>query len=223
MGHVPHVFVPPPWPDASIRPSDASGRHLRKVMRLDDGSPVSYTDGCGRTGVGTLAGEHIVRGDEEDVVPATPAIVLAVAPPQSTDRARFLVEKAAELAVAELRWLTTRFSGGRTPRRNKAEAWAVGALEQSRGAHRLRIGAGIDAADLADLDVELTLVAERGAVSIREVVASRIPASVGIAIGPEGGFDPGEVPDGLPRVGLGERVLRIETAAIVAAGAFRVG
>mgnify|MGYP002076409617 CR=1 FL=1 len=46
------------------------------------------------------------------------------------------------------------------------------------------------------------------------------PAGVGtltVAVGPEGGWAPGEVPDGLPTVGLGRTVLRVETAAVVAA------
>jgi 16S rRNA (uracil1498-N3)-methyltransferase len=47
-----------------------------------------------------------------------------------------------------------------------------------------------------------------------------------IAVGPEGGFGPAEVAAaeaaGWVRVGLGPRVLRVETAAVVAAGGFAV-
>jgi 16S rRNA (uracil1498-N3)-methyltransferase len=223
VGHIPHVYVAPPWSGAHIHPSDAACRHLRKVMRLGDGSPISYTDGRGRTGTGTFADDEITRGDEADVPAALPAIVLAVAPPQSTDRARFVVEKAAELAVTELRWLVTRFGGGRIPRRDKAEAWAIGALEQSRGAHLMRIGTELDVAELAMLDVDLALVADHGAPPIRQALGGHDPAKVAIAIGPEGGFAAGEVPDGPTHVGLGARILRVETAAVVAAGAFRIG
>lgn len=223
MGHVPHVYVPPPWPEASLEPSDAACRHLRKVIRLDEGSLVSYTDGAGRTGTGVFADNQIVRGHEDDVPAPTPAIVLSVAPPQSSDRARFVVEKAAELAVTELRWLTTRFSGRRIPRRDKARAWAIGALEQSRGAHLMRIGAELEVAELATLDVDLVLVADHGAASLSGVAAHRGAASVAIAIGPEGGLAADEVPEGLLRVGLGDRILRVETAAIVAVGALRIG
>jgi 16S rRNA (uracil1498-N3)-methyltransferase len=222
VGHVPHVYVPPPWTDESIALSDTVRRHLRKVMRLDDGSPISYTDGRGRIGSGTFAGEEVTRGAEDIVASVRPSIVLAVAPPQATDRARFVVEKAAELAVSELRWLTTRFSGPRFPRREKAEAWAIGALEQSRGAHLMRIGTPLDVAEYQTLGVDLALVADAAAPGILGAVAHLDPETVAIAIGPEGGFGAGEVPDGLLHVGLGDRVLRVETAAIVAVGALRI-
>ncbi len=223
MGHVPHVYVPGPWPDATIRLTDGIRHHLRKVLRVRAGSTISYTDGKGHIGAGTYGDDEIVRGDEQEVAPASPAIVLAVAPPQSTERARFVVEKAAELAVTELRWLTTLHSGPRIPRRDKADAWAVGALEQSRGAHLMRIGEALDIADVASLDVDLTLAADVGGSPILDVLASHEAGSVAIAVGPEGGFDPQELPENITRVGLGERVLRIETAAIVAAGAARMG
>jgi RsmE family RNA methyltransferase len=44
-----------------------------------------------------------------------------------------------------------------------------------------------------------------------------------VAIGPEGGFADDEIPPGVLRVGLGERVLRVETAAIAVAAFLRLG
>ncbi len=41
---------------------------------------------------------------------------------------------------------------------------------------------------------------------------------VSLVIGPEGGFSPGELEMGDTTVGLGARVLRVETAAVVATG-----
>jgi len=38
-----------------------------------------------------------------------------------------------------------------------------------------------------------------------------------VVIGPEGGWAPGEIPDTMRRWSLGSTVLRVETAAIVAA------
>jgi 16S rRNA U1498 N3-methylase RsmE len=38
-----------------------------------------------------------------------------------------------------------------------------------------------------------------------------------VVVGPEGGFDDGEVDEHLPRLCLGPTILRVETAAVVAA------
>jgi 16S rRNA (uracil1498-N3)-methyltransferase len=56
--------------------------------------------------------------------------------------------------------------------------------------------------------------------SLRATVAAMEPAATALLIGPEGGFAPAELAvaqaAGFEAVGLGERILRVETAAIVA-------
>ncbi len=42
------------------------------------------------------------------------------------------------------------------------------------------------------------------------------PADAVVAIGPEGGWSPGELAAAADRVSLGDTVLRVETAAVVA-------
>ena len=92
VGHVPHVWVPPPWHD-DLLPLDAgTRRHVEKVLRRGDGAAVSYTDGAGVVGSGVVRNGSIVRNAERQVAPP-PEIVLAVAPPHQADRARYLVEK----------------------------------------------------------------------------------------------------------------------------------
>jgi 16S rRNA (uracil1498-N3)-methyltransferase len=55
--------------------------------------------------------------------------------------------------------------------------------------------------------------------SLREVLPAERPSRIAIAIGPEGGFAPDEVEAarsrGFVTVGLGPRILRTETAALV--------
>ncbi len=98
---------------------------------------VSYTDGAGTIGDGVLDGAvaGVVRGPERRVALPVPRVTLAVAPPHDSGRARYLVEKAAELGVAELRWVTTAATQGRPPHPASAPAWAAAALQQCRGAH----------------------------------------------------------------------------------------
>ncbi|CAN5309843.1 hypothetical protein BH18ACT5_BH18ACT5_18050 [soil metagenome] len=177
------------------------------------GEPISYTDGEGTLGTGSLRAESVLRGDESKLAPA-PVLELAVAPPHERDRLRWLVEKAGELEVHRLRWLKTRFGHGRAHLLPKAQEWAVPALEQSRGAWLTRVDG--DLVEPGELnDGLLTVVADRGGGSFPSLQPLRV------MVGPEGGWAPGEV-DSFPTVvGLGRNVLRTETAAIVAAGLFR--
>ena len=134
---------------------------------------------------------------------------MAVAPPDSSDRARYVVEKLAELGVDRLLWLNTEFGQNRAPRAEKTARWAVGALEQSRGAWLMTIGR---ASTVAELPAPAWLVHPGG---------GNLPAPAGdvtLAIGPEGGFSPDELAVVDTKLGLGARVLRVETAAVVASG-----
>lgn len=202
--HIPHVLTAGrEGPVLSL--SEDQRHHLRRVLRLADGEEVSYTDGAGVLGVGYLRGEVVERG-EEKTVPRPMDLTVAVAPPASKDRARFLVEKLAELGVVRLVWVRTRFSEGRPPAAAKAAAWAQSALEQSRGAWLMQVEQG----DLASLDEEGLVVADPD--GDEPSVGART-----LLVGPEGGLHPAEVPPGANTVALGPTILRVETAAIVGA------
>lgn len=209
MAHVPHLHVPGPWDGPRLALSDEQLHHLTRVLRRADSAPVSYTDGAGLIGEGNVVGGQLKRGPERQV--ATPVPVhLAVAPPRAVDRCRWIVEKLQELGVTRLTWLGTRHGEGRPPKPDKALRWAVGALEQSRGAHLLVID---QVAGLTDLPPPLA-VADQGGRPLSGLAGSPFPT---VAIGPEGGWAPGEVPAETPRLGLVETVLRTETAAVAAA------
>ena len=206
MGHVPHLYLPPPWPDGTLQLSDAHQRHLRKVLRRGEGETVSYTDGRGLIGSGRLLDGRVERGDELSV-PRPTSATLVVAPPSSRDRLRFLVEKTAELGVSRLLWVRTSRTEGRPPAADKARAWAIAALEQSRGAWMAELGT----TDLEDLDPGDLIVADPD--------GSDQPPPSGrqtLLVGPEGGLAPEEVPPGAALLSLGPTVLRVETAAIAA-------
>jgi 16S rRNA (uracil1498-N3)-methyltransferase len=124
-------------------------------------------------------------------------------------RLRFIVEKLSELGVDELLWLSTRRAEARPPSAAKTRAWAVAALEQSRGAWLMKVG---DPVALSRLEASRLIVAEHGNPLLTAVGDSDI-----IVIGPPGGIEAEEIPGGARRIGLGERVLRVDTAAIAAA------
>lgn len=208
MRHVPHLHLPAPWADGHLGVTRAQADHLQRVLRVDAGSAVTYTDGAGTLGNGTWDGGSVQRGDEA-LRPRPIELVMAVAPPASRDRARFVVEKLAELGVERLVWLRTSNGGRRVPSQARLSAWASSGLEQSRGSWLIDVDDTL--VGWEDLEAPL-VVCEPGAP--RLVAASHART---LAIGPEGGFEAGEIPESANRAGLGETILRVETAAVVAA------
>ena len=196
-----------------LTPPAATARHLVGVLRLDPGRPVTYTDGAGTTGDGVWTGTEIRRGDESGVQPSGD-VIIAVAPPKGSDRQRFVVEKLAELGVGRLIWLSTRYGDARPPKAAKADAWAIGALEQSRGAWKMCIEGPIR---LEGLPPGFLLAHQDG-----ESLRAR-GGPVTIAIGPAGGWHPDEIAVEARTVSLGTSVLRTETAAIAAAVLATIG
>jgi RsmE family RNA methyltransferase len=126
-----------------------------------------------------------------------------------------MIEKLAELEVRRITFLQTRFGAGRLPDLSKATAWAIGALEQSQGAWLPEIVPGWT--DPASLDLANSWFADLDGADN----PAPVPLELTIAIGPEGGWGPGEIPENATRLGLGRTVLRVETAAVVAAGLIR--
>ncbi|MDJ0664764.1 MAG: RsmE family RNA methyltransferase [Acidimicrobiia bacterium] len=184
--------------------------HLEQVLRVET-AEASYTDGEGLFGTGTYRNGLIWRG-EEAMIPRPTHLTVAVAPPRTNSRLRFLVEKMAELGVSRLFWLRTSHTEGRPPRVEKAERWAIAALEQSRGAWLMEIG---------DQPLPVGMVDQIGTPVFAEVGGSdpsrvMLVDDLVLCVGPEGGFAPEEVPAAAPRLDLGPTVLRVETAAVVA-------
>lgn len=206
MAHIPHLLAPGSWEADTVELDRAAIHHLRTVLRRGPGDPVSYTDGVGTLGEGVLTGAGIRRGPERRI-PAPDGPVIAVAPPASKDRARILVEKLAELGVRRLLWIRTRHGEGRPPPVEKVTSWSRAALEQSRGAWLMDVSGPFSIADLPPGTVFAD--ASGGEKELTGVSC--------IAIGPEGGWAPGEIPDEAAIVRLANTVLRVETAAIVAA------
>ncbi|MFQ5516012.1 MAG: RsmE family RNA methyltransferase [Acidimicrobiia bacterium] len=243
MGYKPHLYLKPTWPGERIPLSAAAIHHLDVVLRMVAGDRVAYTDGRGNRGSGVLADGFVVRGAERYVPRPSPALRIAVAPPRSASRQRFVVEKLSELGVDALLWLDTGRSEGRPPRPAKAHTWAVAALQQSRGTWLMDVSGPLALEDMLrqDMlkatssaaavgstgracgahsggDLRWTWVAEPGSDASPELSSfADCGDLITVAIGPEGGWAPGELPPGRRRFSLGPTVLRTETAAVAAA------
>lgn len=206
MKHIPHLVVGAPWDGPNIDLSVVQWRHVTKVLRIRNGHEVTYTDGLGVIGSGRL-GHHVIERGEEQKVDRPTDLTVAVAPPSNKDRQRFLVEKLAELGVSRLLWLETRNGKNRVATPSKVFSWVHAAVEQSRGAYLMETVADLVKPD--DLEGDVVYCRPGG---------SRDPGEVDVVVvGPEGGFAEDELPEDAHLWDLGPTVLRVETAALVAA------
>jgi 16S rRNA (uracil1498-N3)-methyltransferase len=204
--HIPHLVVSAPWEEGRLALSVVQWRHVTKVLRMKSGDQVTYTDGLGKLGEGVLRHQLVERGEEREVGrPST--LTVAVAPPANRDRQRFLVEKLAEIGIARLIWLETAHGKNRVANPEKVFSWVHAAVEQSRGAY------------LMETSEEMVKPTELGGDLVVCVPGGRDGPGTAdvVAIGPEGGFAEDELPASARRWDLGANVLRVETAAIVAA------
>lgn len=206
MAHIPHLVIAAPWEGSELQLSMMQWRHINKVLRASRGDPVTYTDGLGAVGQGRLGNQAVERGEESFRVRQS-EVVVASAPPGSKDRQRYLVEKLAELGVSRLIWFETRYGKQRVASSSKVFSWVVAAVEQSQGAWLMETGPEMLA--WAELPTPYVVAAPGG--------SPGPPHARTVVIGPEGGFAPDEVPAEAPTWSLGPTVLRVETAAVVAA------
>ena len=204
---MPRFFVEKITHPAVLSPEES--RHAVKALRLAPGDRVTVFDPH-ETWSGEIesaAGKVTIRLLEKLPAPAIPRVVVAAAAPKGA-RLDWMIEKLAELGVAE--FIPVRFARSVVEpgegKRKRLEKIALAAAKQS-GAPVMKISAD---RPVGQLPADAWLAAP-GAVE-------RPPAGGGcVVVGPEGGLTPEEEARFVRRFSLGPTILRIETAAVVAA------
>ncbi len=193
-------------------PDDAGAHHLRRVLRLRDGEPVTATDGRGRWRPCRLrAGALAADGPVESVPAPSSPLTVAVAVPKG-DRAELLVQKCTEVGVDRIVLLTAersvvRWDEERAARHSeRLRRVAAEAAMQSRRVWLPEITGPVAATSMLP-----------GAAVAEPDGRPLGPADTTVAIGPEGGWTEAELAAAGGLVALGPHVLRVETAAVVAA------
>ena len=209
-------------------------RHIGLVLRARPGDTLTLFDGAGGE-----VDAQVVRVERTEtelalrarrvVAGPTASLTLLCAVPRGP-RMDFLVQKTSELGVARIVPVVTERSVVRPDAQGadgKRARWEKIAREAARQCGR---------ADLPTVDLPVglaaalagsSLPARRLALfegerkrSLRAALGGIEPAATALLVGPEGGFAPAELAvaqaSGFEPVGLGERILRVETAAIVA-------
>lgn len=216
---------------ATLRGNEA--HHLLHVMRARVGTEIIVFDGrggewwaevakLGRTEVELTLKKH--RQIERELAVE---FTLALPLPKG-DRQRWLVEKAVELGISRLVPLTTaRSTASAAELPAKLLRYVIEASKQCGRNRLLEIAKPQAWDEFVSQGLELNrLVAHPGGLAVGEIQRSEHPATV-LAVGPEGGLTDEEIQlagqNDWQIVGLGERILRIETAALALVARLTIG
>lgn len=210
--------------------SEGPARHVARVLRLAEGAPLLLFDGAGREARAVIidASRKRVVARIEAVAPGTGESPIAVHLGQAIskgDRMDYAIQKAVELGVSAITPLYTEHGDVRLRGEREAKKLAhwqgvvASACEQCGRATLPPVHPPAGLADwLAGRDEALRLVLHPGTTGALE--QREAPASAALLIGPEGGLSEAEVEaalaGGFVPLSLGPRILRTETAPVVA-------
>ena len=222
------LFLAPDRLEGSVgRLGPAERHYLAGVLRLPPGTPVEVFDGAGHAWDGEFTGSEIRLGSRREAPPPAASVWLAFALPRG-EKADWIVQKATEVGVGRLvAWPADRSVVRLDPDRAGArlERWRRIAAEAARQCGRAGVpevgAAGSLREALAAPAGFDRLVLATGAVAPLGTALRRDATGWLAVVGPEGGLAEGELAAcleaGCTAASLGPRVLRAETAAIVAA------
>ena len=214
--------------------STEDSHYVLNVLRLKPGDAVILFDGNGATAESVLtplattkrkqATLNIVALGEAPL----PSRRLSIAvPPPKGERTDWLVEKLTEVGVHAIHWLTTAYSEDQAARlRPQRLDRLMGAAARQAGIDRLptqHAPQSLEAFAEALPHAEARWVAHPRAPSLLTLASAQTAADITVVVGPEGGLSPAEVTllesHGFAPAGLSAHILRVETAALVAAAA----
>ncbi|GAK39623.1 hypothetical protein TCA2_2112 [Paenibacillus sp. TCA20] len=225
---------------ATIHGDDA--RHITKVMRGKAGDKLIVSDGVSREAMVQIT--HIEASQvQTEVVEWLPmdheprvSVTIAQSLPKG-DKMELVIQKCTEIgAVSFIPFLSERTIVQYDAKKEgkRLERWRKIAKEAAEQSHRNRIPAVYESRSWKELlasfdsyDLVCYCYEKEDGLQLRDVIkplaaglSADESASVLVVVGPEGGFTTGEVQAaetaGARSVGLGKRILRAETAGMVA-------
>ncbi len=224
--------VPEAAPGARVDLPEWTAHHAREVLRLRSGAAVRIFDGAGREYEAMLEsvtrkGVAVRLGSEVEACPESPLHLVLALSPLKGDRMELVIRMATELGAAEV-WpvVTVRTDAAARPalRGTREERWARVASGAAEQCGRAVVP---DVAPTMTLDeclrrefggVRVVLLETEGQPPLASLTSR--PERALLLVGPAGGFDRAEADRlaaaGFHPAGLGPRILRAETAAIVA-------
>lgn len=216
--------------------SGSDHNHIKNVLRMRPGEKIRISTDSGRSyfcHIGEITAQQVTAQiDAEDTVGTELAnrIILFQGLPKG-DKMELIVQKATELGVSRIvpvsmKNCVVRLDAKKAEnRKQRWQAIAESAAKQSKRTVIPIVESLIPWSEAVRRAQELDQVLvpyenERGMAATRECIRAIRPGdSVGIMIGPEGGFASSEIdclPEEFHRVSLGRRILRTETAGLAA-------
>ncbi len=209
--------------------SEKESHHLRNVQRVKARDLLKLTDGEGSYFEGeviSVSSKVVSLKILKKETPEEPKTKLHIG--QSLlkkDKMEWVVEKCVELGVYEIHPFTSsrtiaQFKGEN--KKDRLEKIVDAATKQCERTTRMKIHPHKNFEELFSKNADLKIIFwEKATLSLRQFFQGKSqPSSVVALIGPEGGFSDEEIDlacqHGYETVSLGQRILRAETAAIVA-------
>jgi 16S rRNA (uracil1498-N3)-methyltransferase len=208
--------------------------HAAHVLRLREGDPVVLFNGRGGEFRGRLGRGPLVSLTEHAAVERESAVAVTLVQAWiATDKLEWVVEKAVELGVVRIvlvpaRRSVVRLDAARLAKRvDRLREIAIAACSQcgrNRVPHVVAFDELADALENARSGSTALALQPDANRSLVDVAATG-PGPIAVAVGPEGGFDAGELAlmqrSGYEGVRLGPRVMRTETAGLAALAAIQ--
>ena len=226
-----------------INPADITGEtaqltgpeahHLRTVLRLSPGDPLTFFDGTGaryQARIERLLKDRVTATIIEHTLDPQPKVRLHLGQAMlKGQRMDLVLQKATELGVEAIWLFRSEHVINKTPKEAQMERWQRIILEACKQCDRARIPELHAPQELTELmahpppcDLRLIFWEHEARQRLNEVLAGQEKAcqSAFFLLGPEGGFSETEVAcakqEGFAPVSLGPRILRAETATLAA-------
>ncbi len=235
-----HFFVSPDKVDETMKKIFIDGsdvNHIKNVLRMKQGEELLISDGNGRDYVCRIedcggTGE-VVAGILETTFGGTelPSEIYLFQGLPKSDKMELIIQKAVELGVHEIIPVATKRAVVKLDKKkeeSKLKRWneiSKSAAKQSRRSIIPSVHSVMSFKEAINyaktLDINLIPYENYKDMSETKHVIDKIQSgmSIGIFIGPEGGFDEEEVSlaieNNLERISLGRRILRTETAGLM--------
>ncbi|MEE1314715.1 MAG: 16S rRNA (uracil(1498)-N(3))-methyltransferase [Faecalimonas sp.] len=231
-----HFFVTPQQvKETKIYIEGSDVNHIKNVLRMRIGEELQISDGANRKylcQIETLDAEQVCARilEEQEVDTELPSRLYLFQGLPKSDKMEWIVQKAVELGVYEIIPVETKRAVVKLDAKKaskKVERWnsiAESAAKQSgrnivpKVAELQSFAEALAYAEQLDICLIPYELAEGMEETRKQISAIQKGQSVGIFIGPEGGFDVAEVESAMHKgvipITLGKRILRTETAGL---------